>query len=200
MLEEYVSDCSTGASAHALSSVFTLGITHEQYEAITQNESTKQGLEKLGWAVQQAVLVHAALGHAQVDLSGIPYILKEKVLTDRGRVKDQSLLQSAFSNCIEEVVVPSGSHSIATVNTSDWLTMSRAIPTSLMDVIKSTACRSAIMFNDPLSKDACQRIVTRLGECRFPFQCAHGRPSLVPLCEIKTLQQRQDGCSKEGRE
>lgn len=40
------------------------------------------------------------------------------------------------------------------------------------------------MFNDELSKDACAQLVHRLSQCAFPFQCAHGRPSCVPLVDI----------------
>jgi DNA mismatch repair ATPase MutL len=31
------------------------------------------------------------------------------------------------------------------------------------------------MFNDELSLDECRALVSRLVECKFPFQCAHGR-------------------------
>ena len=31
------------------------------------------------------------------------------------------------------------------------------------------------MFNDELSLDECNTLVSRLAGCRFPFQCAHGR-------------------------
>lgn len=40
------------------------------------------------------------------------------------------------------------------------------------------------MFNDPLTVDQCSDLVQRLGVCAFPFQCAHGRPSMVPLVHL----------------
>jgi len=40
------------------------------------------------------------------------------------------------------------------------------------------------MFNDILSKDQCVELVRRLARCAFPFQCAHGRPSMVPIVDI----------------
>jgi len=40
------------------------------------------------------------------------------------------------------------------------------------------------MFNDELSKEQCEALVGRLAKCKFPFQCAHGRPSLVPLVDL----------------
>lgn len=40
------------------------------------------------------------------------------------------------------------------------------------------------MFNDPLTTGECRQLVQRLAECAFPFQCAHGRPSMVPLVDL----------------
>ncbi|KAJ1022765.1 hypothetical protein NDA18_005099 [Ustilago nuda] len=192
LLDDYVKGCKEGTAAHALPATLTLAITVKQYELITSNAGNKQGLAKLGWVIEKALMVHAELGHAQVDLRGVPYVLRERTLTDKGRVKDQGLLHSVFVACLDELATLPSPSAKAMVDKwrSDWLTASRTIPTALMNIIKSTACRSAIMFNDALSQEASERLARRLAECRFPFQCAHGRPSLVPLCEIKTRQQR----------
>ena len=40
------------------------------------------------------------------------------------------------------------------------------------------------MFEDRLDHDQCTRLVKRLSQTNFPFMCAHGRPSLVPLIAI----------------
>ena len=40
------------------------------------------------------------------------------------------------------------------------------------------------MFNDVLSTDECSTLIQRLAESVFPFQCAHGRPSMVPLVDV----------------
>jgi DNA mismatch repair protein MLH3 len=48
------------------------------------------------------------------------------------------------------------------------------------------------MFNDPLSLDQCQRLVLQLSRAVFPFQCAHGRPSIAPLLCV-------DGLGENGR-
>lgn len=37
------------------------------------------------------------------------------------------------------------------------------------------------MFNDVLTTEKCKALVKRLANCSFPFQCAHGRPSMVVL-------------------
>lgn len=43
------------------------------------------------------------------------------------------------------------------------------------------------MFNDPLTPDECEVLVRRLARCAFPFQCAHGRPSMVPILDLRPL-------------
>ncbi|EHK46498.1 hypothetical protein TRIATDRAFT_218551 [Trichoderma atroviride IMI 206040] len=55
-------------------------------------------------------------------------------------------------------------------------------PRGILEMLHSRAC--AIMFNDVLSAGECEHLVRRLARCAFPFQCAHGRPSLVPLVDL----------------
>ena len=64
------------------------------------------------------------------------------------------------------------------------LANTRSYPQGLLDMLNSRACRSAVMFNDELSMEECSTLVRRLGKCAFPFQCAHGRPSMVPLVKL----------------
>ncbi|EMD40424.1 hypothetical protein CERSUDRAFT_130259 [Gelatoporia subvermispora B] len=65
-----------------------------------------------------------------------------------------------------------------------WQKALRWCPRELLELINSKACRGAIMFNDTLTLEQCIRLVKRLAETAFPFQCAHGRPSLVPLAHL----------------
>ncbi|KAL8770354.1 MAG: hypothetical protein Q9209_003990 [Squamulea sp. 1 TL-2023] len=67
---------------------------------------------------------------------------------------------------------------------SHWLTRLTTCPQGIIDMLNSRACRSAIMFNDELTHTECETLVRRLAECAFPFQCAHGRPSMVPLVTV----------------
>ncbi|KAK4151988.1 hypothetical protein C8A00DRAFT_44899 [Chaetomidium leptoderma] len=66
----------------------------------------------------------------------------------------------------------------------DWVTRFHDCPEGILDLINSRACRSAIMFNDPLTMDQCSDLIRQLAVCAFPFQCAHGRPSMVPLVHL----------------
>ncbi|KAG5734738.1 hypothetical protein E4T56_gene19966, partial [Termitomyces sp. T112] len=40
------------------------------------------------------------------------------------------------------------------------------------------------MFNDSLGISQCEDLIRRLSATAFPFQCAHGRPSVVPLINL----------------
>ena len=64
------------------------------------------------------------------------------------------------------------------------LANTRSLPQGLLDMLNSRACRSAVMFNDELTMEECSTLIRRLGDCAFPFQCAHGRPSMVPLVNL----------------
>lgn len=72
-------------------------------------------------------------------------------------------------------VVDSGSDS------ERWVRHLSTLPRPLLDLLCSRACRSAIMFNDVLTREECAVLLRKLARCRFPFVCAHGRPSLVVL-------------------
>ncbi|KAJ4365073.1 DNA mismatch repair protein [Neocucurbitaria cava] len=67
---------------------------------------------------------------------------------------------------------------------TNWLNRLATCPQALIDLINSRACRSAIMFNDELSYEECEALIVRLADCVFPFMCAHGRPSMVPLGDL----------------
>lgn len=73
----------------------------------------------------------------------------------------------------------------------DWLAKISTCPKAVVDMLNSRACRSAIMFNDELSVAECTALVVRLARCNFPFQCAHGRPSMVVLGKLgKAIEER----------
>lgn len=85
----------------------------------------------------------------------------------------------------------------------EWLGALRWCPREILDLVNSKACRGelprrvrggegggkkrgadsslvlirtgAIMFNDPLKPQQCEKLIKDLSETVFPFQCAHGR-------------------------
>ncbi|MCO5599789.1 hypothetical protein L7F22_053896 [Adiantum nelumboides] len=76
-----------------------------------------------------------------------------------------------------------------------WMIALRHAPTVIVDKMTMWSCRGAIsecaklmeytsekeclyiytVFNDPLSSSQCERLISELGQCTFPLQCAHGR-------------------------
>ncbi|KAA8917377.1 hypothetical protein TRICI_000489 [Trichomonascus ciferrii] len=60
----------------------------------------------------------------------------------------------------------------------------RSFPTPLSTCLSTRACKGAIKFGDILTHEECKKLISDLVDCSFPFQCAHGRPSLFPLVTI----------------
>lgn len=89
-------------------------------------------------------------------------------------VKNNAAYDASFSEAMTD---SSASHS--------WVQKMSGCPQSVLDLLNSRACRGAIMFNDPLSNDDCRVLISRLAKCAFPFQCAHGRPSMIPILDLR---------------
>ncbi|CAG8513295.1 10524_t:CDS:2 [Paraglomus brasilianum] len=85
-----------------------------------------------------------------------------------------------------------------TESEEEWPNMIRRCPRGILDIINSKACRGAIMFNDKLSRENCIELVSKLAECMFPFQCAHGRPSMIPVVSLDSVQKSRFA-QKKGR-
>lgn len=64
---------------------------------------------------------------------------------------------------------------------------SQSIPRTIMYLLATRACHGAIRFGDSLSHARCLELIDALSKCKFPWQCAHGRPSLVPVVDLKLL-------------
>ncbi|XP_015276122.1 PREDICTED: DNA mismatch repair protein Mlh3 [Gekko japonicus] len=63
------------------------------------------------------------------------------------------------------------------------------LPLTILKVLASQACHGAIKFNDPLTFEESCQLMKALSCCQLPFQCAHGRPSMLPLADTSHLQQ-----------
>jgi DNA mismatch repair protein MLH3 len=80
-----------------------------------------------------------------------------------------------------------------------WVVRLADCPEGLIDIINSRACRSAVMFNDQLDMSRCSKLVQGLANCVFPFICAHGRPSMVPLGDIGNAPEAFSSCTDVGK-
>ena len=105
--------------------------------------------------------------------------LDPKQLTDLMRAEVWKLASTGTRTSTSIREAPDTSHpSSPDLN---WLKQIGDCPQGILDMLNSRSCRSAIMFNDKLTLEECEVLVAKLADCAFPFQCAHGRPSMVPL-------------------
>nr|WJN24874.1 mismatch repair and meiotic recombination protein [Moesziomyces parantarcticus] len=198
LLEEYHARCADATAAVPLQVELTVDMDKDQYEVLKTSRSVEREMKRLGWEMQLVA------SKAQVDISSVPYVLKDRTLTEKGRPKNHAVISDLFAKCLEEIVhemdlksrrghmhdkhrwqgEQKDTENTRSATQDDSISFARQMPGSLLEVVKSKACRSAIMFNDTVARDVCEWIVARLAMCKFPFQCAHGRPTLVPLCQI----------------
>uniref|UniRef100_A0ABM5FAV6 DNA mismatch repair protein Mlh3 isoform X2 n=1 Tax=Pogona vitticeps TaxID=103695 RepID=A0ABM5FAV6_9SAUR len=66
------------------------------------------------------------------------------------------------------------------------------LPLTIQKVLASQACHGAIKFNYSLTLEESCRLMESLSCCQLPFQCAHGRPSMLPLADIDHLWQETE--------
>ncbi|KAF9077020.1 hypothetical protein BDP27DRAFT_1389240 [Rhodocollybia butyracea] len=123
--------------------------------------------------------------YVQVSVLCVPEVVADK-LTMGNELRD--LIKGYLAQLEGDMPdINQGSPSDGAVAEGDWLKALRWCPRELLDLVNSKACRGAIMFNDSLTNEQCERLVCQLSETAFPFQCAHGRPSLVPLANLGKL-------------
>ncbi|XP_020532764.1 DNA mismatch repair protein MLH3 isoform X2 [Jatropha curcas] len=67
---------------------------------------------------------------------------------------------------------------------------SSTMPPSVIRVLNFKACRGAIMFGDSLLPSECALIVEELKKTSLSLQCAHGRPTTVPLVNLVELHKQ----------
>ncbi|TVY48317.1 DNA mismatch repair protein [Lachnellula occidentalis] len=109
------------------------------------------------------------------------------------------LIRTEAWNCSEKAPTANS------LTNQDWLHRIHNCPQGIIDMLNSRACRSAIMFNDVLTTEQCKLMVRKLAGCMFPFQCAHGRPSLIPLVNLaglmmgSSLKQPPEGVERFGK-
>ncbi|KAF6154355.1 hypothetical protein GIB67_026811 [Kingdonia uniflora] len=67
---------------------------------------------------------------------------------------------------------------------------SSTMPPAVLRVLNFKACRGAIMFGDALLPSECSLIIEELKQTSLCFQCAHGRPTTVPLVNLVALHKQ----------
>lgn len=138
----------------------------QRYESRFVEWGIRYHLSSLG---EESSLHINALPKAIMDrCTNEPYLAVDMIRTHVYTLSDQHAASHAHTNS----------------SSSGWVKRIGSCPKGLLDMLNSRACRSAIMFNDPLELEECKVLVEKLGKCMFPFQCAHGRPSMIPLVDL----------------
>ncbi|KKO97049.1 hypothetical protein THAR02_10849 [Trichoderma harzianum] len=136
----------------------------------TQRRAASTEQERDGCTVAVSALPPSILERCRTE----PRLLVELVRKEIWKLDDEGIIPPRPRRAAEQAQ--------AQACTADF----HGCPRGILELLHSRACRSAIMFNDALSAEECEQLVRRLAKCAFPFQCAHGRPSLVPLVDLGT--------------
>ncbi|KAF8530908.1 hypothetical protein JB92DRAFT_2854261 [Gautieria morchelliformis] len=160
-------------------------LTRLEARILAHSEGYRHAFER--WGFRFAPMNHALAGPAeegagdeylQVLVEAVPDVVSEKLL-----VADE--LREVVKGFLARLEVDGVACQPPTSSDAHWTTALRWCPRELLDLINSKACRGAIMFNDPLDIDQCRRLIFQLSNTVWPFICAHGRPSLVPLTNME---------------
>lgn len=129
-------------------------------------------------------------GNFVLNIYSLPDIVDMKVGKDIAFLKKillQHLHDLKSHRKLRATSIPVSSTAELSMDNFKWWRYINCIPTLFMEIFNSKACRSAIMFGDALTKAECQLLIRELCTCQLPFQCAHGRPSVIPIVELNSL-------------
>jgi len=73
----------------------------------------------------------------------------------------------------------------------DWLTSDEVINVGNLrkHALATLACHSSVRFNEYLDRTQMQQLVNNLMKCDNPFNCPHGRPTVVKIDEKQLLKE-----------
>ncbi|KAL5363925.1 hypothetical protein BJX96DRAFT_156448 [Aspergillus floccosus] len=131
------------------------------------------------WGVEFTVEQGANDGSAAIVVSTLPSLIAERCRVEPSLVTD--LIRGEIWT--REETQRGLFEAVASGEGQNWATRMNGCPKGIIDLLNSRACRTAIMFNDMLAVGECQQLVKQLARCLFPFQCAHGRPSMIPILD-----------------
>ena len=131
-----------------------------------------------------------------VDVTALPDIFRGRCESAADRAAVIELLRSGAYEFEERGAAVEAEVEEAE-EAEQWVRLLSRIPSALKEMANTRACRGAIMFNDPLTLQECRALVARLGQCRWPFMCAHGRVSMRPLVELGDAAGERTGGFRE---
>lgn len=122
----------------------------------------------LAWGFDVRLHGDAALLHGTARVLGVTL-----------DVMDLRAFLAHIDDALDDVRVDGG-----TILSTAALYHKRVRPPAILRILSSKSCRGAIMFGDALTLEECKNLLSRLRRTRLPFNCAHGRPSIVPLLTL----------------
>ncbi|WEW55469.1 DNA mismatch repair protein [Emydomyces testavorans] len=133
---------------------------------------------------------HTSL-HATVEITALPTLISERCRAEP-RLAIDMLRSEVWARNDDGIALKPRDLSSAHPERPDerdtraphWAHSISHCPRGIIDLLNSRACRSAIMFNDKLSRTESEDLIAMLSKCVFPFHCAHGRPSMVPIINL----------------
>jgi DNA mismatch repair protein MLH3 len=136
------------------------------------------------WGILYDIISHTT-DQSRLNISTLPPCIASRLHTEprlliellRGEV--YTLNESKTKRTVPSASPPN------TERRNTWLQRIGSCPKGILSLLNSRACRSAVMFNDVLTKEECQELVEGVAETVFPFMCAHGRNSMVPLVYLE---------------
>lgn len=134
------------------------------------------------WGIDYVVSQPPRSGRASISVLMLPTLIAERCRTEPEQliniIRAETWKRTENERAHSHVPFTDPGHS------GDWVGRLSGCPQGILNLLNSRACRTAIMFNDALTVGECMNLVKRLATCVFPFQCAHGRPSMVPLVDL----------------
>ncbi|KAK6540278.1 DNA mismatch repair protein [Orbilia ellipsospora] len=161
-----------GCSPKPLPKPVSFVVAPDEYQIL---ELYMPHMREWGFEFQMTILRGGAGGY-RVDVSGVQELVADRYFSEPTLVV--KLLRTWIAELKESGRLERFPRS------GDWTKRMIRATKVLVEVFNSRACRSACMFNDELTLIECEHLIEQLANCDFPFQCAHGRPSMVPLVDI----------------
>lgn len=134
------------------------------------------------WGILYNIIPHTT-EHPRLKILTLPPVICSRLHADPRLLID--LLRSEIYTLAESNTTKRDISASSTDTKHTWLQRISSCPKGILSLLNSRACRSAIMFNDKLSKSECQKLVDEVAKTKFPFVCAHGRNSMAPLVYLE---------------
>lgn len=127
-------------------------------------------------------LVNANDNH-ELIVTHLPEVVHKKLLAEKNHSVNIDFIRRLLVEHARDIHDKKASR-FPVSHEKHWTVSIQSYPAALVGIYKSKACRDAIKFGDKIDISQCENLVRELSECIFPFQCAHGRPSMIPLVDL----------------